>query len=935
MSDLSAPTECLPPTVPGHQAGSEPPSALRLLAGPFLAALDRSGMSVVVTDPQLLDNPVVYVNPAFTRLTGYTAEEALGRNCRFLQVPETDPAAVAALSLAVREGRPLDLCLLNARRDGTRFWNAVFLTPIPGEGDAPRFFLATQTEITPAQEVPVLQAALRAGQEALSEANQRLREALLASDLMAAWDWDVATRRITGDARFARLYGLTPEEAARGVGPGTFFSVIHPEDRPRVRLAVGAILRGADLFSKEYRVLLPGGAMRWVHARGRCYAGIDDRPARFVGTLVDISEQKRVQERLRIAQTAGGIGTFEYVAGYGTASVSERFCALLGLRPATDLPLRTINAIVHPGDPQLIDAGAAPAPGTLAEAEFRIRRPDTGETRWLTRRGEYLSDPETAELRFCGVIYDITETKLTEARLRTLNERLEAEVAERTADRNRLWRLSADIMLVARPDGLIVAVNPAWTAVLGWSEAELVGRQIQDFIHPDHLGRAAARLEALARGEALLHADNLYRHKNGSWRWVSWSAASGEGLVSAVGRDVTAERDQAEALRLAEDALRQAQKMEAVGQLTGGIAHDFNNLLAGIVGSLQMTRTRIAQGRLSEVERYLVAAEGAASRAAALTHRLLAFSRQQTLDPRPTQPNSRIREIEDLVNRTMGPGIEVRTLLDAGLWPTLCDANQLENALLNLCINARDAMPEGGRLTIETANAQVDERTARGRGMAPGQYVTISVADTGQGMAPEVVSRAFEPFFTTKPIGKGTGLGLSMIYGFARQSGGHVAIHSEVGRGTTMRLYLPRHLGEAVEEGGTARMAELSRTGTGETVLVVDDEVTVRMLVVEVLEELGYTAIEAADGPTALEVLRSPARIDLLITDVGLPGGMNGRQVADAARVTRPGLNVLFITGYAENAVVGGENLEPGMHFLTKPFGIAALANRIRAILAG
>jgi CheY-like chemotaxis protein len=333
------------------------------------------------------------------------------------------------------------------------------------------------------------------------------------------------------------------------------------------------------------------------------------------------------------------------------------------------------------------------------------------------------------------------------------------------------------------------------------------------------------------------------------------------------------------------------------------------------------------------MDRYIAAAQGAAGRAAALTHRLLAFSRRQTLDPKAIRPNRLIQGMEDLIRRTMGPAIEVEAILAIGLWPTLCDPNQLENALLNLCINARDAMSAGGRLTIETANTWIDERAARERGMAPGQYIVIGVTDTGTGMPPDVVARAFDPFFTTKPLGQGTGLGLSMIYGFARQSGGHARIYSEVGQGTTMRLYLPRHRGGAEEAEAEGIQAEPPRAREGETVLVVDDEPTIRMLVTEVLEELGYAAMEAADGAAALQLIKAPGRIDLLITDVGLPGGMNGRQVADAAREARPGLRVLFITGYAENAVVGNGLLEPGMHVLTKPFAMEVLAARIKTII--
>ena len=393
-------------------------------------------------------------------------------------------------------------------------------------------------------------------------------------------------------------------------------------------------------------------------------------------------------------------------------------------------------------------------------------------------------------------------------------------------------------------------------------------------------------------------------------------------------------REEAADRERAEEQLRQAQKMEAVGQLTGGLAHDFNNLLTGITGSLELIGVRIAQGRAGELNRYITAAQGAASRAASLTHRLLAFSRRQTLDPKSVDVNSLIIGMDELLRRTVGPEIHVETVLAAELWNTLCDPNQLENAILNLCINARDAMPHGGRLTVATANTIVDENVGRALGMILGPYVAISVLDTGTGMAPDVIARAFDPFFTTKPIGMGTGLGLSMIYGFAKQSGGQVKIESEVGHGTAMRLYLPRHDGGVASEDMAAELADAPRAIAGETVLVVDDEPTVRMLVTEVLESLGYAALEASDGTSGLRILQANGRIDLLITDVGLPNGMNGRQVADAARQIRPGLKVLFITGYAENAAVGNGYLEPGMHVMIKPFAMEALATRIRAIIA-
>ena len=529
---------------------------------------------------------------------------------------------------------------------------------------------------------------------------------------------------------------------------------------------------------------------------------------------------------------------------------------------------------------------------------------------------------------------DISARRNAEQRLRELNDTLESQVAERTAERDRIWRTSPDLMLVLGYDGVFRSVNPAWTAILGYTEQELVGTRIDRLIHPDDMELTEQAL-VNASGGPISPVENRYRHKDGSYRWVSWITAPPEnGVIFATGRHVTAEKEQAEALARTEEQLRQAQKMEAVGQLTGGIAHDFNNLLTGITGSLEMMQVRMAQGRAGDVDRYVTAAQGAARRAAALTHRLLAFSRRQTLAPKPTDVKALVNGMEELISRSVGPDVEVEVVHAAGLWPSLIDPSQLENAVLNLCINARDAMPDGGRITIETGNRWMDRRAAEERGLEPGQYISLCVSDTGTGMTPEIAAKVFEPFFTTKPIGTGTGLGLSMIYGFAKQSGGTVCVYSEVGQGTMVCIYLPRHLGEAEAELEDTKLDALRPAGDGGTVLVVDDEPTVRMLVAEVLNDLGYTAIEASDGAAGLKIVGSNVRIDLLVTDVGLPGGMNGRQVADAARAARPGLKVLFITGYAENAVLSHGHLDPGMHVLTKPFAMEALASRIRELIA-
>jgi len=512
--------------------------------------------------------------------------------------------------------------------------------------------------------------------------------------------------------------------------------------------------------------------------------------------------------------------------------------------------------------------------------------------------------------------------------LARVNASLEERVARRTRDLDRVWRLSTDLMMISRLDGTIQAVNPAWLVQLGWGPDDLAGRPYLDFVHPDDRERSREEAARLDAGQSSRHFENRWRHRDGTYRTVAWTAVPEAGFVHAVGRDITAESVAAEALREAEARLRQSQKMEAVGQLTGGIAHDFNNLLQGISGSLEVVRKRLAQGRPGEIERHVDAALGATQKAASLTHRLLAFSRRQPLDPKPVRPNPLVGSMEDLLRRTLGERIALEMVLAEGVWTTLCDPNQLENALLNLAINARDAMPDGGTLEIETRNLLREAAHPAG----PGEYVCISVTDTGTGMPPDVAARAFEPFFTTKPIGQGTGLGLSMIYGFALQSEGFCHIDSAVGRGTTVTLALPRHHGTGT---GETRVPDepAGHAERGEAVLVVEDDPVVRGLIVDVLGERGYRVSTAADGPEGLARVQAPGPIDLLLTDIGLPG-LDGRRLADAARAARPGLKVLFMTGYASEAAAAHGFLDAGMGIVMKPFTMDGLAARVRDLLA-
>jgi signal transduction histidine kinase/ActR/RegA family two-component response regulator len=455
-----------------------------------------------------------------------------------------------------------------------------------------------------------------------------------------------------------------------------------------------------------------------------------------------------------------------------------------------------------------------------------------------------------------------------------------------------------------------------------------------DMVYPDDREDVLRKMQVLADGTPLVGYETRVLHKDGSYRWVSWTISPEGELLYGVARDITAEKHQADALRQAEEALRQSQKMEAVGQLTGGLAHDFNNMLAGVTGHLELMKLRLRMGQSGDLLTRIDAALGVTQRAAALTHRLLAFSRRQALDPKPTSVNALVMSMTDLIERAAGPSIAVRTRLAAALWTTLCDPNQLESALLNLANNARDAMPEGGLLVIETENVTLTQAQARRHGdLRPGEYVQVSVRDNGAGMAPDVVARAFDPFFTTKPMGQGTGLGLSMVYGFAHQSGGNVRIESRPGQGTEVRLLLPRHLVETQPAASPDVEPPLEAGTRKGVVMVVDDEADIRAVMTEVLELQGYTVLVAGDAPQALRLLKD-TRPDMLVTDVGLPNGMNGRQLADHVRVQWPQLPVLMVTGYAESTVMKNEKLPAQMEILTKPFAMNALVDKVGSMLS-
>lgn len=769
---------------------------------------------------------------------------------------------------------------------------------------------------------------------------------------------------------FCRLYGLP-------VMPQCPAALIEERvlDEDRHRISSTQSRRSGTIKGEtEYRIIRADtGALRWIARKGETEFGPDGQPLRFIGIARDVTTEREARDALTLSEERyralfdaidDGFCIIEFFDGpHGPMSDYMHIVANAGYERHTG-----IAGIVGK---TLRDIAPNDADGWLNLYGGVLR---TGEgvrfERYFAEAGRHIevsaARVEPASRQQVSVLFrDIEARKQAENALRASEavareniERVQLALSAGAIIGTWFWDLPGDRFTVDEAFARAFGLDPA----LGRDGLSL--EQVIATVHPeDKEGLRRAIGEAVQRGGAYAHQYRV-RREDGHYYWIEANGRvdlapdgtplSFPGVLLDVQqrRAVEEERDRASAalralnetleqrvadrtaeLMRAEERLRQSQKMEAVGQLTGGLAHDFNNLLAGVSGALEMMNRRLSQGRAQDMGKYAEIAQDAVRRAAALTHRLLAFSRRQTLDPRPIDVQGLVQGMVDLIQRTVGPAISVETQSQPGLWTTLADQSQLENALLNLCLNARDALPHGGRITIETGNEQIDAEAARALNLAPGAYVTLRVTDNGTGMTADTVAKAFDPFFTTKPLGQGTGLGLSMIYGFATQSGGLVRIQSQVDEGTSVTLHLPRHAGDAEEDGPFGIQSALPPSPQGETVLVVDDEESVRLLVSDMLEELGYRVIDAEDGASGLAMLQSPERIDLLVSDVGLPGGMNGRQMAEAGRLARPELKVLFITGYAESSVIGEDQLEPGMQVLTKPFTVESLGARVRGMI--
>ncbi len=679
------------------------------------------------------------------------------------------------------------------------------------------------------------------------------------------------------------------------------------------------------------------------------------------------AELRDSETRMRIAMAAGGLGTWELSIPTGATIRSQRHDQIFGYEtPPADWSPDIFLSHVAPEHRSMVAAGLAASMQTGRDwhVEFRAIRAD-GAERWLNIRAKALPGPDQKPARLLGIIADISERKLAEARL------LESE---------RLFRSFAQAMphhvWTSRPDGVIDWFNDRVPEFSGLPMELLLGAHgWTNVVHPDDVAAVKENRKRMALGQPfdeeyrLRRADGVYRWfirravpiRDEDGRIVRWLGTAtdihdqkmNESALAALNASLEAQiQDRTAELMAAEAALRQSQKMEAVGQLTGGIAHDFNNMLQGIAGALELMERRIGQGRAAEAARYVTAAREGVARAATLTHQLLAFSRRQALSPQRVDLNELIAGIAGLIQQTAGPAISLEQRLDHAGWQARCDPNQLENAILNLAINARDAMlPEPGRLLLETARKTLGPADIVGwDGAVPGEYVRITVTDSGTGMSGDVMEHAFEPFFTTKPAGQGTGLGLSQVYGFARQSNGVLVLQSRLGQGTSVHLYLPRDEAEpapaalaaaaapataAPAASAPAASAPATAETAGARVLLVEDEAEIRVFATEMLRELGHQVAEARDGAAALKTLQADVlagrKTDLLITDVGLPGNLNGRQLADAAREILPNLPVLVITGYAGGAP--GQALPAGMTLLKKPFSGDQLADAVQAAL--
>jgi PAS domain S-box-containing protein len=840
----------------------------------FRAMADSAPSPVWVTDA----NGIEFVNKAFVEFAGRPREALTGEIWMEMIHPDEIGEVLARRTEAWRTGGDYGYDARFRAFDGAERWMRVSCRArLDGDGRLIGY-VGMAVDITDAKRA----------EAALRESEERLLIALAAGAL-GDWAWDAETDMVTLSAQAGRLFGAPP-------GPVMTWArlqkLIVPEDAAVAAEAVEAAVRERRDYAVEYRLAAPEGGLVWIAAVGRPIYHADGRPKGMIGVVQEVSARKAAEEQLR--EDKRSLETLNRI----------------GASLASELDLQRVVQMVT-------DAGVELSGAAFGAFFYNVLDP-AGESYMLyTISGVDRSHFDKFPMPRNTAVFAPT---------------FSGEAVVRSDDIRRDPRYGRNPPHHGMPEGHLPVTSYLAVPVLSRS-GEVIGGLFFGHSEPGRFTERHEQLLVGIAGQAAIAIDNA-RLFEAAQREIG-ERRRAEDALRELNQSLEARIAAAIAEReRAEEALRQSQKMEAVGQLTGGIAHDFNNLLTVIAGNVDVARRQLGDAAEPRVLRALGNALVGAERAATLTQRLLAFSRRQPLNPRPIDVNRLVTGMSELLHRTLGETIAVETLLAADLWQVEVDPNQLENAILNLAVNARDAMPHGGKLTIETMNAQVEREAAGGREpVAPGPYVALTVSDIGSGMDADTLARAFEPFFTTKEVGKGTGLGLSMVYGFVRQSGGHVQIHSAEGQGTSVRICLPRLAGEAAAAEERAEPAA-PEGAQGETILVCEDDDDVRAYTVEMLRELGYRVLEAHDAPAALRLLeRQEARFDLLFTDVVLPGGMTGAELARAARALRPGLRILFTTGYARDAIVHHGRLDAGVELIAKPFAYAELAARVREML--
>jgi len=892
------------------------------------------------------DGVIVYSNPAEDRMFGYEPGELIGSHVSVQNAyPDDENARVVGEVMAeLNRSSAWRGEWLNRRKDGVTFITTSRISSVIVDGRP--HWLCVQEDITEQKEAA----------RALRESQARLELVAEAAEL-GVWDWEVTTGKMTYSPRARAICGFSPdqdityEDARRAT---------HPDDYPRTSQmalrALDPLVRAREPY--EYRIVKPDGEVRWVIAAGE--AVFDDhtvakRAVRYVGTIQDITERRAAEARLslseeslRLATEAAEVGIWDLDLRANVLTWSDRTKAAFGISPGRPCSMDDFYAGLHPDDiaatTEAFASALDPARRATYDVEYRTIGKEDGRLRWVSAKGRGFFNEDGECVRAIGTAIDITGRKRFEGRLlageaalRALNANLEQEIAARTGERNVLatvFETTDAFIQVADLDYRYIAINKAcaneFERIFGVRPK--VGDSILDILaaHPESQAEVKAVWSRALGGEEFTIIEAFgQRDLDSPYYEIKFNALRDESGVQ-IGAyqfvyDVTERlRNQAQ-LAAAQKALRQSQKLESMGQLTGGVAHDFNNLLTPIIGSLDMLQRR---GGLDErMNRLVDGALQSAERAKTLVQRLLAFARRQPLQPVPVDVTDLIAGMAELIGSTLGPQIKVAVDLPSGQLAARADPNQLELAILNLAVNARDAMPEGGTISICAAAEAIGP--GHPSGLEPGDYVRISVADNGVGMDEVTLARAIEPFFSTKGVGKGTGLGLSMVHGLASQLGGSLTIASRPGRGTNIDLWLPVSLDNvqaAKAEAGTNQATAPALRGV---VLLVDDENLVRASTAELLKELGYEVIEAASAEACLQVINSGASFDILVTDHLMPG-MTGVHLAQAVREIKPGAPVLIISGYAE-----AEGVPPDLPRLTKPFRRADLALSLSAAAPG